>query len=78
MRRKNVPHVFATLTQWMREVVLEDVPSRQRARMHGASNFSAVRGVMRGLRRIFREPRRPVVMRELTPAMASSTDQGAA
>ena len=75
---ENVPHVFATLTQWMREVVLEDVPSHQRLRMHGASNFSAVRGVMRGLRRIFREQRHPVVMRELTPAMARSADRGAA
>ena len=74
---ENLPHVFATLTQWINGVVLEKVPSHQRSRMHGASNFSAVRGVMRGLRRIFREPRRPVVIREQTPATARSADKGA-
>ena len=73
-----MPHVFATLTQWNHEVALEDVPSHQRLRMHGASNFSAVRGVMRGLRSIFRGPRRPVLVREHAPATAGSTDRGAA
>lgn len=77
-KAENLPHVFATLTQWIHEVVLEDVPSHQRSRMHGASNFSAVRCAMRGLRTIFREPRRPVVIREHTPATARSADQGAA
>ena len=78
---ENLPHVFATVPQWIQEVALEDVPSHQRSRMHGASNFSAVRcGLrgLRGLRTIFPEPRRPVVIREHTPATTRSANQGAA
>jgi glycosyltransferase involved in cell wall biosynthesis len=58
---------------------VEEVPSRERSRIHGESNLHAVRDGWRVLKTIMREWRRPVATpRPESSAAAPAADQGAA
>jgi Glycosyltransferases involved in cell wall biogenesis len=59
---------------------VQEVPSRERSRIHGQSNLRAIRDGWRVLKTIMREYRRPVATprREPTTATPPAADQGAA
>ncbi|MFO7250366.1 MAG: glycosyltransferase family 2 protein [Actinomycetes bacterium] len=58
---------------------VQEVPSRERSRIHGESNLRAIRDGWRVLKTILREYRRPVPTPRPKPATATPTaDQGAA
>jgi len=58
---------------------VQEVPSRERSRIHGESNLRAIRDGWRVLKTILREYRRPVPKPRPKPATATPTaDQGAA